>query len=751
MDARGRWKVTLSTPVGPQVILLQIDSLGERFVGRIDGPMGRNDISGSASGNALRWVMDVKKPIPVKVTFDATVEGDHISGFAKAGIFGKAPLKGERLREGSDSGVATPPVGPVNADSVDPLLAKPYIEIDEQRQQPSPHRYVHGGFVGTDARFSFYFPPRERYQGRFFHNTYPLARSADVGPFPIAFEVATGDLGFCFDSGAYYVQTNLGGTDGQPPADPTIAAYRVNAAAAKYSRVVAADLYGDHRPFGYLFGGSGGSYQTIGAAENTDGVWDGFVAFVIATPNAIPSMFTVRMHALRILRQRDRLRGIADAIDVGGTGDPYAELDAQERHALQEATRMGFPLRGWWAHRTMDSGYFSKVAGMVPMLDPNYLSDFWSKPGYLGNDSAASLHPARFQFDTRIVSVTDGLQKRVELASLPEGSVADAHLVLLEGPLAGRSVPISEVFGKTVQLSISADPSVTAGLRDGDCVRIDNAWALALQTYQRHQVPAEDMAGWRQYRAEDGKPLYPQRELLVGPVGAAATAGSVPDGSVHGKILVLQCLYDIDAMPWQADWYRSQVKAKLGGRFEDSFALWFIDHAQHDNPQDAFARTHVVSYSGALQQALRDVSAWVERGTKPAQTRYDMSEAQVVLPDSAAERGGIQPVVTLLVNGAQRAEVARKEPVRLTARIEVPPGAGAVVAVAWDIEGHGEFSPEEVIAQPSSTLELTRTLVYEQPGIYFVVVRAVSQRHGNTETAYGRVENLARARIVCGS
>ena len=57
-----------------------------------------------------------------------------------------------------------------------------------------------------------------------------------------------------------------------------IGGYRPNAAAAKFSRRVAAALYGDDVPTrGYLYGGSGGAYQTIGGAEHTQGVWDGFV------------------------------------------------------------------------------------------------------------------------------------------------------------------------------------------------------------------------------------------------------------------------------------------------------------------------------------------------------------------------------------------------------------------------------------------------------------------------------------------
>jgi hypothetical protein len=90
----------------------------------------------------------------------------------------------------------------VTGDSIDPDFAEPFVEIDEERSEPLPHRYVHGGFTGTNARFSFYFPPPEQYQGRLLHNTYPMAVTSDIGPFPIAFEVAMGDLGFTLDSGA---------------------------------------------------------------------------------------------------------------------------------------------------------------------------------------------------------------------------------------------------------------------------------------------------------------------------------------------------------------------------------------------------------------------------------------------------------------------------------------------------------------------------------------------------------------------
>lgn len=636
----------------------------------------------------------------------------------------------------------------VTADSIDPDYAEPFVDISEERTEPVPHRYVSGGFKGTDARFSFYFPPRAQYQGRFFHNTYPMAVTSDIGPFPIQFEVAVGDLGFTLDSGAYYVQTNNGLVFRNPGADPAIAAYRVNAAAAKFSRRVAAELYGEHRPWGYLFGGSGGAYQTMGAAENTSGVWDGFVPFVPGCNHAIPSMFTVRMHALRVLRQRPGvLARIADAVEVGGSGDPYAGLTDEEAGALREVTSMGYPPRGWYLHETLDSGYFANISGMIPMMDPGYADDFWAKPGYLGTDPASSIGEARFRFDSTVAAVS-GPPFVIELADLPEGNGQDGHLVVLSGEAAGASLPIARVEGKTVQLIAVLDHAKAAGIRPGDQVRIDNSWALALETYHRHQVPpTTDYYGWNQFRDAADQPNYPQRPVLVGPAGTANAAGAVLTGQIHGKVLMLSALMDIDAYAWQADWYRSLVQQAKGTDFADNFALWFVDRAHHENPLTPLQRTQVASFSGALQQALRDLATWVETGRKPSETNYTVTDTQVTVPAEAAARGGVQPVVDLLANGSVRAEVRAGEPVTLAATIAVPPGAGQVVSAEWDLEGTGTFAAAE-IGTPAATVTLTARHAYPAPGTYFAVIRVGAQREGDAATPYARVLNLARARIV---
>ena len=144
-------------------------------------------------------------------------------------------------------------------------------------------------------------------------------------------------------------------------------------------RVVAAHMYGEHRPYGYAYGGSGGGYRTIGSAENTSGVWDGFVPYVIGSPMAIPNMFTVRMHAQRMLRHR--FDQIVDAVEPGGSGDMFEGLTAEERDALTEVTRMGFPPRSWFGHRTMGMHAFPVLYRGLVAADPTYFEDFWTEAG----------------------------------------------------------------------------------------------------------------------------------------------------------------------------------------------------------------------------------------------------------------------------------------------------------------------------------------------------------------------------------
>ena len=57
------------------------------------------------------------------------------------------------------------------------MFGEPYVDADEWRDSPVRHRYVHGGFRGTETRFSVYLPPEASYRGRFFQHITPVPDS----------------------------------------------------------------------------------------------------------------------------------------------------------------------------------------------------------------------------------------------------------------------------------------------------------------------------------------------------------------------------------------------------------------------------------------------------------------------------------------------------------------------------------------------------------------------------------------------
>ena len=203
---------------------------------------------------------------------------------------------------------------------------------------------------------------------------------------------------------------------------------------------------------------------------------------------------------------------------------------------------------------------------------------------------------------------------------------------------------------------------------------------------------------------------------------------------------------DQDAFPWQADWYRTKVKEALGDHIEDSFRLWFTAHAIHGD--DAHNTTHTVSYVSSLHQALRDVSAWVEKGVPPPpSTTYKVVDGQVEVPATAKERKGIQPVISLKANGGTRAEVGVGKPVQFSAVVEAPPNTGSIVSAEWDFDGSGTFS--DVVKLKSGVRVVVKSShIFAKPGTYFVTLRAASQREGDAKTPFAQILNIDRVRVV---
>ena len=62
--------------------------------------------------------------------------------------------------------------------------------------------------------------------------------------------------------------------------------------------------------------------------------------------------------------------------------------------------------------------------------------------------------------------------------------------------------------------------------------------------------------------------------------------------------------------------------------------------------------------------------------------------------------------------------------------------------------GTGDYPVTEKIGKPEPAMKLEKTYTFSEPGTYFPVLRVVSQREGDPDTPYARVQNLARVRVV---
>ena len=676
----------------------------------------------------------------------------------------------------------------VDSHPVDSMFLKPYIDKDEWRDQPVRHRYVHGGFEGTNTKFSFYFPPKKQYEGRFFQY---------ITPFPDNENLSQGGngeedkIGFAIASGAYFIETNGGGpTDFANPmaSDPTIGAYRANAASAQFSRKVAQEFYGGGRPYGYAFGGSGGAYRTVGGMENTDGVWDGVVPYVMGSPMAIPSSFTIRMHAMRVLK--DKLPQIVEAFEPGGSGNPYLGLNEEEKAALMEATKMGFPPQAWYGYKTMGIHGFLVLYQSVVMADQGYFKeDFWNKEGYLGAKAPESLLNARIQEKSKI-KASIGLDRAIELGikepvsesdrgsadlawksmggkeggmpvafaldhEMPEVGFLGGDLVILSGEAAGTVLQITDVIGNQVVLGPTNSPALLFKIKPGDEVQVDNSNFLAVQTYHRHQVPGPEYTAWDQFRDAAGKPLYPQRSFLLGPLFTRGAAGSIPTGKFKGKMILLGSLWDREAFPWQQAWYHDRVKENLGDQTDNYFRLWYTDHAIHGDASGQLDDpTRVVSYLGVLQQALRDLSQWVEKGVEPASsTKYQIQDGQVIIPEKAQERHGIQASVEAKVNGKEQETIQKGVRLNFSGKVELPQSTGKLVYSAWDFDGSGEFKnivdlSQARISENGTLVEFSISHQFDQAGTYYPSLRIATQREGDSSTPFARIQNIDRVKVI---
>jgi hypothetical protein len=677
----------------------------------------------------------------------------------------------------------------------DSHFGAPYVDVDEWREEPYPHRHIHGGFGDCDSRFTFYFPRAEEWHGRLIQ---PMegAHAGHEDFFGSALGDAMGGVGLTARLGGYMVESNMGhiGDDIDPKGgeDATLYGWRAAAETARFSKHVAEQVYGSPPHHAYVWGGSGGGRRSPLLLENAPDVFDGALPFmgggdVAEFPaterirGAQVMSFACMFNVQRLLR--DKMESLLDATRPGGSGDPFAGLTTHEREELASLYRQGFP-RGdeYMIGAPMGQIWlWSSIADELFEQDPAYFENFWTQPGYVGHD-----HPEAVRDDVidvvttveRVVTIgelisdpefsgpeyqlmrttaqimapTAGLDLpyAVKLRELPVGYRLGSGLKPVGGAAAGRQLYCTGTAGELMVADGHGEANVERfrGVEPGDEIGVDNRRFLAFCYFHRHHVMQEPQFDSLRL---NGVPVYPQHPVPY----MSPLMGVSYTGHYKGKLLWIHHTHDSSLWPSQGLVYAGAVLAEQGAAgAEERFRLQWTENAEHIPPAylpsspSRASTTWLVDYFPIIEQGLADLIAWVEDGKAPPATRYSYTDGQISLPASAAERGGVQPVVAVEANGGGRAEVKAGDPVELAVRAEAPQGGGTIISVEWDFDGSGTFGFRHELGGTEKKVTLSTTHTYEEPGTYYATAKVCAHRDGVVEAGFRRLPNLASARVV---
>jgi hypothetical protein len=673
----------------------------------------------------------------------------------------------------------------VNYAPVDPAFGAPFVDIDEQRQYPRPHRFVHGGFEGTQTLFSFYFPDSGNYDGRFVHfveggmggNEVSLATTQD-GP-SVSMWAFLYDLTFD-DMAGYLVESNQGYRRFAGEfAERAVLPWQASAESARFSRHVAAQVYDRAPHHGYVGGMGGGGMAAMACFENAPDVYDGCTPQVMPSPEATP--WTAQARA-QLFIGAEKMRDVIDAMEPGGSGDPYTTLNATQREALADMYRAGYPRGAENQLSPFKHLAFGYVA--VEALDPSYFEDFWKVEGYAGADNPGKFAPYlinRRAVVQRVLPIVEVMEPATFAwyatlsPDLPFGLELDvddphalygANIVVTSGEATGRDLLINSTARGISALS-ERTPEMMQGVRPGDDVEIDNRNWIAFVHYFLYTARASkllrELTGREVLRSRrpfttDGHFVHPQRPDVT-PIGPMS--GGLK-GEFAGKMVAIISTKDVFTWPVQIE-FREIYAARYGDSLADRFRFYWAENGAISPPQMAVGfnvgggdlrvwDTRLIDFQHSMgRQAWSYLRAWVEDGVAPpASTASEFSpENALLFPASAQERAGIQPVVHLTVSGGgKRAEVGVGENVSFEGTIEAPPGAGGIVVAEWDFDHTAEYRLKDAQADGTVTsIRVEAEHVFDTPGTWFVALRGGIHPAG-LDGAGMPVHNLDRVRVV---
>lgn len=652
----------------------------------------------------------------------------------------------------------------IDEDCIDPYFNTGNFEITSTTQQtytgvggPIPYTEIKGYFRARDIErnplpvgvadsptlrqqdYVIRIPDREYFRNRSMQIQHPVTPDSIV------------DNRLAFTNGAMSINhVNAG------PGNSS-AHWRHSAAATKIAEDIVRDMYGTTgRFYGYYWGCSGGGQMAQAAAEGQTGVWEGIIVVCPATRGNPAHAFQWTGHFALALSEEKRIRLMSlgkvgnGVITVDGLSDTertllYADLNTEEQSVLNELLAAGYPFNALNSFLML-----SPITGTneIFYLDPTYEEDFWSKPGYAGSNPPSYLSAAKMDGFATITAVNRDPNGSISSLQIDPATIPPVPTETLS-PIGttgqrfyvyspdGRTRVVdtssrSEAYGALsgsidresglLELSGNNSPVLLGALTRGGKIRVNNRFLLAAYFYPRHTI-VPGYYHYDQYRNADGTPKYPQRPFSVADLSTMKSgAGVLSLGNIKTKVMLFQNLSDFLAFPSWVAGYANTIEESLGkAKADQMMRVYYQERGGHTNGGIV---------GGIFNQALIDMMAWAEQGIAPkpsSQWTFELPLTQVVLSPDAVERRGLQPIVSVTVNGSDHATVNVNQTVNLAATIEMPPSTGKIVQYDWT---YGTATEASALSAPIEKVDVTRTVSFTAPGDYIIRLTAKGQREG---------------------
>lgn len=341
------------------------------------------------------------------------------------------------------------------------------------------------------------------------------------------------------------------------------------------------------------------------------------------------------MRAMASLLLQNNSREIEDSIKPGGTGDAYANLNNIQEDILREVIQLGLSigtLKDFYY--TVNGTPLAQLRAAFSSLDQSYVEDFWTKEGNLGSEESTLgeiFRSVPIEFDATVVDVKrdeKGVTTAVSLSKMPSSKAFD-----FDWDTTGYRFTVFSTNGTTLR-TVSGRFNYTTSIATL-IVPENELNGIALYTHiQPHttlHISNREMIA--SMVGTDTK--YPTSPIIV---ATSASTNSVPPTarqftsnalSTHLKFLrkvplvarTILASSMVRQLSFKTCWIMTRCHGGhtgIGCRFRRALARGLKTHTHgYGQPKN---QGLLVDYTGIYQQALRDLSAWVEQGVTPVST-----------------------------------------------------------------------------------------------------------------------------------